>query len=266
VNDAVDRLIVERGAMDAGFSRGLTLSAAAHVVVVALAVLGPMLFPPGPPIRAIDGFAVVLPRGGGGAPAPAPPAPAKAEPEAATPPAPAPVEKPPDVIKPPKEPPPKNRLPEPNAPRARNKKPEKEPPPTGARPRGVDERTQAAGGARGGSGTSSQTPGLAIGPPGPGVPQGTDTGGDWYMASVQQKIWMIWTQQIKSGFTQPIGVSFTILADGTVTDVRVTQSSGATLLDLAAQRSIYSAAPFAPLPKDYGTNRKTIEAIFQPAP
>ena len=47
-------------------------------------------------------------------------------------------------------------------------------------------------------------------------------------------------------------------------DVKVVQSSGATLLDLAAQRAIYSAAPFGPLPKDYGTNRKTIQASFKP--
>jgi TonB family protein len=115
-----------------------------------------------------------------------------------------------------------------------------------------------------GPGTSSQTPGLAIGPPGPGVPEGTDSGGDWYLATVQQKIWMIWTQEIKAGFTQPIGVTFTIVADGQVVDVRVTQPSGATLLDNAALRAIYSAAPFGPLPKDYGTNRKTIQALFKP--
>ena len=95
-----------------------------------------------------------------------------------------------------------------------------------------------AGGTPGGRGTSAATPGLEFGPPGLGVPDGTDTGGDWYLAGVQQKIWMIWTQQIKAGFTQPVGVTFTILADGTVADVRVTQPSGATLLDIAAQRAV----------------------------
>ena len=57
---------------------------------------------------------------------------------------------------------------------------------------------------------------------------------------------------------------FTILADGSVTDVNVVQSSGATLLDLAAKRAVLSAAPFGPLPKDYGTNRNTIQALFKP--
>jgi TonB family protein len=60
-------------------------------------------------------------------------------------------------------------------------------------------------------------------------------------------------------------VTFTILADGKVADVRVTQPSGAALLDMAAQRAILNAAPFAPLPREYDTNRKTIQAIFRPA-
>ena len=75
---------------------------------------------------------------------------------------------------------------------------------------------------------------------------------------------MIWTQQIKAGFTQPVGVTFTILADGTIADLHVTQPSGATMIDFAAQRAVTSAAPFGPLPKDYGTNRKTIQALFKP--
>jgi TonB family protein len=77
---------------------------------------------------------------------------------------------------------------------------------------------------------------------------------------------VIWTSQIKTGFAQPITVSFTILADGSLDNdsVRVLQSSGAFLLDNAARRAILSAAPFAPLPRTYGTNRITIQALFQP--
>jgi hypothetical protein len=102
-------------------------------------------------------------------------------------------------------------------------------------------RATAAAGTPGGTG--SATPGLEFGPPGPGVPDGTDTGGDWYLAGVQQKIWMLWNQQIKSGFTQPIGVTFTIMPDGSVTD---------------------NAAPFGPLPREYGQNPRTIQALFRP--
>ena len=62
-------------------------------------------------------------------------------------------------------------------------------------------------------------------------------------------------------------VRFTILADGALDpDVRIVESSGVSLLDLAAKRAIYSAAPFGPLPRDYGTNRYTIQALFKPTP
>jgi TonB family protein len=89
--------------------------------------------------------------------------------------------------------------------------------------------------------------------------------GDWYLAGVQRKIWTVWMQQIKANFTQPITVQFTILADGSTEDVRVVQSSGVALLDLAAQRAIYNASPFGPLPKHYATTRYTIQGIFRPA-
>jgi TonB family protein len=124
----------------------------------------------------------------------------------------------------------------------------------------------AAGTTPGAKGAASLTPGLELGlPPGPGVPGGSDSGGDWYLAGVQQKIWMIWNQQIKAGYTQSVGVTFTILPDGSVTGVRVTQPSGASLLDMAAQRAILNAAPFGPLPREYGQNPRTIQALFKPS-
>ena len=164
------------------------------------------------------------------------------------------------MLKPPKEEPRKG-LPEVDARKTTKKTPEK-PAPKGA----GDQKGKpaATAGASRGPGTAPGPQGLSIGPPGPGVPEGTDSGGDWYLAGVQQKIWTIWTQQIKAGFTAPIGVTFTILADGSVTDVQVTTAGNATLLNLAAQRAVLSAAPFGPLPKDYGTNRYTIQAIFRP--
>jgi TonB family protein len=88
--------------------------------------------------------------------------------------------------------------------------------------------------------------------------------GDWYLAGVQGKIWRNWAQQIRTDFAHPVGIVFTILANGEVTDVQVVQSSGVLLLDLAAQRAVQTAAPFGPLPKNYGTNRYTVQAIFKP--
>jgi TonB family protein len=157
------------------------------------------------------------------------------------------------VIKPPKVEPRKG-LPEPDA---RRVKARAEPPPP----------PRSASSSGGGTGTRVETPGFEFGPPGPGVPGGTDMMGDWYLAGVQRKVWTVWMQQVKANFTQPITVQFTILADGSLDeDVRVVQSSGVALLDLAAKRAIYNAAPFGPLPKTYGTTRFPIQGVFKPTP
>jgi protein TonB len=254
VNDAVDRLIVERQAMDSGLGTGFTISVVAHVLIAGGMLAATLLGPRQPLLRVQDGFAVALPPGGGGVRAAKPPAPAPPKPEPPAPnPAPPKMEPPPKVLKPPKEDRSKG-LPEPDAKKSR--KTEKAQPST-APPR--------AAGVAGGTGTSSETPGLEFAPPGPGAPGGTDVLGDWYLAGIQRKIWLIWSQQIRSAAAQPATVSFTILADGSVTDVRLAQSSGVFLLDLAAQRAVSSAAPFGPLPKAYGTDRYTIQAVFKPA-
>ena len=268
MNDAVDRVIVERAALERGFPGGLILSGAAHALLLASVFVLPLILPREPPLKVLDGFAVPLPPGGGGPLVPEPPAPAPAAPEPAPqtlPPAPEPKAEPPKVLKPPTEAPPKNRLPELDAKPARKKPPTPEPRPQLSA--AVRAYTRGAtGGAPQGAGRSSSTPGLEFGPPGAGVPGGTDPFGDWYLAGVQRKIWTIWRQQLNGELRQPIAVLFTILADGSVTDVRVPQGqgSGVPLLDLAAQRAVYSAAPFGPLPRDYGTNRYTIQAIFKP--
>jgi len=240
VNEAVDRLIVERGKLDSGLSSSFFVSLTAHVVLITTTIAVPLLMPRQPLLQVTNGFAVVLPRGGGGTPQPPAakpqPKPAQPKPTAAPP--------PPKVLKPPREQARPNALPEPDS-RRRARRATPAPPKTAAAP-------------------GATTPGLEFGPAGPGVPDGTDSGGDWYLAGVQQKIWNLWNQQIKSGFNRPIGVTFTILADGDVTDVRVTQPSGVALLDMAAQRAILNAAPFGPLPREYGTNRRTIQALFRP--
>jgi TonB family protein len=248
VNEAVDRLIMERERLDAGLHGTLLVSIVGHLLLVGTILGLPALLPKEPALRIADGFTVVLPRGGGGSPT------ATTPPAAAPQPAPVVSVAPPQapkVLKPPTSEPHPNALPAPDAKRTARRA--AEPSVAGA--------SKAAGVP---GGTGSATPGLEFGPPGPGVPDGTDTGGDWYLASVQQKIWMLWNQQIKSGFTQPIGVTFTIMPDGQVTAVTVTQKSGAALLDMAAQRAVLNAAPFGPLPREYGQNPRTIQALFRP--
>jgi TonB family protein len=241
----------ERASLERGFGATLALSVLGHGLVVAGAMVAAWLGARGPRIQEVAGFAVALPRGGGGPSAVQPkPAPAAAPPVPVTvPPAPAPKpEPPPKVVKPPKQEP-RTGLPALDAKKTRA---ERTPP------------AAPASTVKGGTGTAA-IPGLDIqGPAGFGVPEGNDAGGDWYLAGVQRKIWMIWTRQVTAGFAQPITVSLTITETGALEDVRVLESGGVPMIDAAAQRAVYSAAPFMPLPRSYGTNRLTIRAIFRP--
>jgi TonB family protein len=266
MSDALNGVLAEREALETGFSKSLAVSLGGHGLLLLLGVGLPLLLPHAPRLHVQEGFTVALPRGGGGvrtteAPAPPPaaaqPQPAREEPVAAPQP-------PPKILKPPKPEPPRRGLPELTSKPAR--KPVKATPPPvrgAAAPGGVP---GGRGAVPGGTGTSSATPGVEFGPPGPGVPGGSDLGGDWYLAGVQRKIWLVWMQQLQSGFTGSIRVSFTILADGSVEGVRVLEPSTVAQFNLAAQRAVVSAAPFSPLPRTYGTNRFTIQVIFKPTP
>jgi protein TonB len=249
MNDAVDRLIMERTALDRGFPRGVVLSAVGHLLLVGGALAGPILFPHKPRINVADGFAEPIPRGGKGSPTardhPAPASPQKEPPSEKSKAEPPKAKK--EIIKPPTEEKPKG-LPMPDA---KKSKATATPP-----------KPQSGTGT--GTGTSAQTPGVDFGFAGDGSPVGNADFGDWYMAGVQRKIWLIWTRQIQTGLQESITVRFTILADGSVQDVQLAQPSGVYLLNAAAQRAVVTAAPFSPLPKHYGTDRLTIQAVFKP--
>lgn len=261
MNEAVDQLLAERQRLDAGLPATVLVSIVGHILLLSAVLVLPLLLPREPLLKVDTSvFTVVMPRGGGGSPrAAAPPAQAPA-------PKPAPVESaapaPPRVLKPPTEAPRPNALPALDSRRIARRTPE--PGVVAGQAPSSSARATAATGGPGGRGTNTATPGLEIGPPGVGVPEGTETGGDWYIAGVTQKIWMLWNQQIKAGFAQPIAVTFTIMPDGSVSDVRVTQPSGAALLDMAAQRAVLNAAPFGPFPRDHEQKPRTIQAVFRP--
>jgi TonB family protein len=263
LNEAIDRLIAERQRLDAGLAATGLVSIAAHLVIGGLAFALPMLLPQEPPLKVADGFAVVLPRGGGGSPAAAPPAAAPAQPAPAPKPAPTVAPPPPQVLKPPTTQPKPRALPLPDSRRVA-KRPLEPPPVPGSRSSPSAKPAAPAASVPGGRGTGTATPGLEFAPPGPGVPYGTDASGDWYLAGVIQKVWMQWNQQIRAGYTQSAGVTLTIQRDGSVTGLRVTQPSGSSLFDMAAQRAILNAAPFGPLPRDYGQTSRTLQLVFKP--
>jgi periplasmic protein TonB len=58
-------------------------------------------------------------------------------------------------------------------------------------------------------------------------------------------------------------VTFEIQSNGSIGNVRILQSSGNRALDYSAQRAIYEAAPFPPLPQGYERSSANIEIWFQ---
>jgi protein TonB len=63
-----------------------------------------------------------------------------------------------------------------------------------------------------------------------------------------------------SGYQGTLFIKFDILKDGTLGSVEVLKSSGFKILDDEAVRSIKAAAPFQPLPDDWGMQRYSIRA------
>ncbi|HWQ55712.1 MAG TPA: energy transducer TonB [Bryobacteraceae bacterium] len=61
----------------------------------------------------------------------------------------------------------------------------------------------------------------------------------------------------------PVIVLFTILRNGSIKNVRVVQRSPYPLLDSSAERAIYDAVPFPPLPAEYEGSEANIEFEFQ---
>jgi protein TonB len=61
----------------------------------------------------------------------------------------------------------------------------------------------------------------------------------------------------------PAIVTFDLLRDGSVRNVRVVQTSGNSVLDYSAQRAIYDASPFPPLPAAYERNDASVEFWFE---
>jgi TonB family protein len=57
-------------------------------------------------------------------------------------------------------------------------------------------------------------------------------------------------------------VTFEIQSSGSIGTVKILQGSGNRTLDYSAQRAIYEAAPFPPLPQGYERTSANIEIWF----
>jgi periplasmic protein TonB len=107
---------------------------------------------------------------------------------------------------------------------------------------------------------SSTTPGLAV---------KSEGGGDfasrygWYIESVKRRIQGNWMQNtidpgVRAARTAHSVVQFTISRDGTVKDIRISQSSGNLSMDNSSLRAILSSNPMPGLPPDYSGSYVTV--------
>lgn len=90
----------------------------------------------------------------------------------------------------------------------------------------------------------------------------------WYAQLIQQSIankWGIESASIPASTTSSrrATLSFEILRDGTIRNVRVLESSGNAQVDYAAQRSVLTASPLRRLPEEFERNTANVEFWFQ---
>jgi len=85
-----------------------------------------------------------------------------------------------------------------------------------------------------------------------------------YVDAMRDKISSKWNRaDVRALPTQRAGITFTIARNGSVSDVKVSQSSGSYDLDTSAQRAVLEASPLASLPPDFDKSEATVELWFQ---
>lgn len=99
---------------------------------------------------------------------------------------------------------------------------------------------------------------------GPGGAFGSRFG--WYQQLVQERIaqkWRTGDLDPRLESAPPVIVTFDILRDGSVRDIRILQRSGNYALDMSAQRAVAEAAPFPKLPDGFERSSAAVEIWFQ---
>jgi len=88
---------------------------------------------------------------------------------------------------------------------------------------------------------------------------------DYYLTMLQGKITRNWKQpsaRFTGGEVPTARVSFTVLRDGSITNLRVSRSSGWPGVDQSAEQAVGSSAPFAELPSTYLGDRLDVTIDF----
>ena len=90
----------------------------------------------------------------------------------------------------------------------------------------------------------------------------------WYVEAVQRRVSMNWQNAASTvdpsvSFAPAGTITFTILRDGTVTNVQITQSSGNQSVDTSAIRAVEGSSPLDRLPGAYGGSSVNVEYTFE---
>ncbi len=87
-----------------------------------------------------------------------------------------------------------------------------------------------------------------------------------YLSNIKRAIELAWEypdRALRHGLQGKLVLEFTILGNGTLMRTRLIRSSGFSILDEEAIRSVQAAAPFHPIPPVIGKNRLPIIASFE---
>jgi len=87
----------------------------------------------------------------------------------------------------------------------------------------------------------------------------------WYVGAVRNRVRSNWLLAMISPniISAPrVYVTFDILRDGQIDDVKVVQSSGIPEVDRSALRAVLASNPFGPLPPDYPGDKVSVEFYF----
>ena len=115
------------------------------------------------------------------------------------------------------------------------------------------------------SGLQPDSFGVGIGI-GPGTPFGARYG--WYVEALQRRIGEAWQKELlqvdaRIRTAPRTVVFFEIQRDGSLRNIKVSQSSGNSSIDYAAQRAVVNANPVPALPSDLGRSAVSTEVWFQ---
>ncbi|MEZ4741092.1 MAG: energy transducer TonB [Bdellovibrionota bacterium] len=86
-----------------------------------------------------------------------------------------------------------------------------------------------------------------------------------YFTVLRKSIELVWNYPIdaaRKGWQGTVQLEFTIAANGDVSNIKVLNSSGYSILDRAIVDALKLASPFAPLPKGFGKERLVISGSF----